>query len=49
MFQTLMAAAVIDGRGEPLLGASYEEWMLSKSQNDLEEGLLRQLTPILAD
>lgn len=33
-FPTLRAAAVIRGRGVPLLWASYEEWVLSKSQNN---------------
>lgn len=46
-FHTLMAAAVIDGRGVPLLWASYEEWVLYKSQNNLEEGLLRLLKSLL--
>lgn len=46
-FHTLMAAAVIDGRGVPLLWASYEEWVLHKSQNNLEEGLLRLLKSLL--
>jgi hypothetical protein len=46
-FHTLMLAAVIDGRGVPLLWASYEEWVLYKSQNNLEEGLLRLLKSLL--
>ncbi len=46
-FHTLMAAAVIDGRGVPLLWASYEEGVLYKSQNNLEEGLLRLLKSLL--
>jgi hypothetical protein len=46
-FHTLMAAAVIRGRGVPLLWASYEEWVLHKSQNNLEEGLLRLLKSLL--
>ena len=48
-FHTLMAAAVIDGRGVPLLWASYEEELLYKSQNNLEEGLLRLLKYILPE
>jgi hypothetical protein len=48
-FHTLMAAAVIDGRGVPLLWASYEEWVLYKSQNNLEEGLLRLLKSLLPE
>jgi hypothetical protein len=46
-FHTLMAAAVIRGRGIPLLWASYEEWVLCRSQNNLEEGLLRLLKSLL--
>lgn len=46
-FHTLMAAAVIRGRGVPLLWASYEEWKFHKSQNNLEEGLLRLLRALL--
>jgi hypothetical protein len=42
-FQTLMAAAVRRGRAVPLLWASYPEWRLFRSQNSLEEGLLRLL------
>ena len=48
-FHTLMAAAVIRGRGVPLLWASYEEWVLYKSQNNLEEGLLRLLKSLLPE
>ncbi len=33
--------AAIEGRGVPLVWASYPEWELHKSQNNLEEGLLR--------
>lgn len=44
---TLMAAAVIDGRGVPLLWASYEERVLYKSQNNLKEGLLQVLKSLL--
>lgn len=46
-FHTLMAAAVMKGRAVPLLGASYPEWVLHKSQNNLEEGLLRLLQTML--
>jgi hypothetical protein len=42
-FHTLMAAAVQRGRALPLLWATYPEWVLHKSQNNLEEGLLRLL------
>jgi hypothetical protein len=42
-FHTLMAAAVLRGRAVPLLWASYPEWQLHRSQNNLEEGLLRLL------
>lgn len=48
-FHTLMAAAVIRGRGVPLLWASYPEWELYKSQNHLEEGLLRLLKSLLPE
>src|SRR5262245_31442122 len=46
-FHTLMAADVMNGRAVPLLWASYPEWVLSKSQNNLEEGLLRLLKSLL--
>jgi hypothetical protein len=46
-FHTLMAAAVQAGRAVPLLWASYPEWVLHKSQNNLEEGLLRLLRTLL--
>jgi len=48
-FHTLMAAAVMKGRAIPLLWASYPEWVLFKSQNNLEEGLLRLLQTVLPD
>jgi len=48
-FHTLTAAAVIRGRGVPLLWASYEEWEFHKSQNNLEEGLLRLLKSLLPE
>jgi hypothetical protein len=44
---TLMAAAVMRGRAVPLLWASYPEWELHKSQNNLEEGLLRLLRTMI--
>jgi hypothetical protein len=40
-FHTLVLSAVKKGRSLPLLWASYPEWELHKSQNNLEEGLLR--------
>jgi len=46
-FHTLMAAAVKKGRAVPLLWASYPEWELYKSQNNLEEGLLRLLRALV--
>jgi hypothetical protein len=46
-FHTLMAAAVFGGRALPLLWASYPEWELYKSQNNLEEGLLRLLRSLV--
>lgn len=48
-FHTLMAAAVIRGRAIPLLWASYPEWVLAKSQNNLEEGLLRLLRTMIPE
>ncbi len=46
-FHTLMLAAVLRGRAVPLLWASYPEWQLAKSQNNLEEGLLRLFKSLL--
>ena len=48
-FHTLMAAACIGGRAVPLLWASYPEWKLLRSQNSLEEGLLRLLRALVPD
>ena len=48
-FHTLVAAAVADGRSVPLLWASYPEWQLHKSQNNLEEGLIRLLRSLVPD
>lgn len=48
-FHTLMAAAVHHGRALPLLWATYPEWVLHKSQNNLEEGLLRLLRTLIPD
>src|SRR5262249_31561266 len=48
-FHVLMAAAVIQGRAIPLLWASYEEWIFHRSQNNLEEGLLRLLKSVLPE
>jgi hypothetical protein len=48
-FHTLMAAAVRRGRAVPLVWASYPEWVLHKSQNNLEEGLLRLLRALVPD
>jgi Transposase DDE domain len=48
-FHTLMAAAVLKGRAVPLLWASYPEWELHKSQNNLEEGLLRLLRTLIPE
>jgi hypothetical protein len=42
-FHTLMAAACLKGRSIPWLWASDPEWKLLRSQNSLEEGLLRLL------
>lgn len=46
-FHCLMAAACIGGRAVPLLWASYPEWRLTRSQNSLEEGLLRLLRSLI--
>ena len=46
-FHTLVAAAVAGGRSVPLLWASYPEWELFKSQNNLEEGLIRLLRALV--
>jgi hypothetical protein len=48
-FHTLMAAAVQRGRALPLLWATYPEWILHKSQNNLEEGLLRLLRTMVPE
>jgi hypothetical protein len=42
-----MAAAVMKGRAVPLLWASYTDGQLTRSQNSLEEGLLRLLVSML--
>lgn len=46
-FHTLMAAVVRRGRAVPVLWASYPEWRLFRSQNSLEEGLLRLLRTLV--
>jgi hypothetical protein len=48
-FHTLVAAAVAGGRSIPLVWASYPEWVLSKSQNNREEGLVRLLRSLVPD
>jgi Transposase DDE domain len=48
-FHTLALVQVGPGRGLPLLWASYPEWELYKSQNNLEEGLLRLLRTLVPD
>jgi hypothetical protein len=48
-FHTLMAAAVLKGRAVPLLWASYTKWKLDRSQNNLEEGLLRLLRTLVPE
>jgi hypothetical protein len=48
-FQTLMAAAVMQGRAVPLLWASYAKWELCKSRNALEEGLLHLLRTLIPE
>jgi hypothetical protein len=46
-FHTLMAAAVLKGRAIPLLWASYTDGQFHRSQNAVEEGLLRLLVSLL--
>jgi hypothetical protein len=46
-FHTLMAAACIGGRAVPLVWASYTEPKLRRSQNSLEERLLRKLRTLI--
>jgi hypothetical protein len=48
-FHTLMAAACIKGRSVPLLWASSKEWQFLRSQNSLEEGLLRLLRTVIPE
>ncbi len=48
-FHMLMAAACLKGRAVPLLWASYPEWKLTRSQNSLEEGLLRLLRTLIPE
>lgn len=48
-FHTLALVQVGPGRGIPLLWASYPEWKLHKSQNNLEEGLLRLLRTLIPE
>jgi len=48
-FHTLMAAACIGGRAVPLLWSSYSTPMLKRSQNALEERLLRRLRALLPE
>lgn len=48
-FHTLVAAAVAGGRSVPLVWASYPEWELFRSQNSLEEGLVRLLRSLVPD
>jgi hypothetical protein len=48
-FHALVAAAVVEGRAVPLVWHSYPEWELSKSQNNLEEGLIRLLRALVPD
>lgn len=48
-FHTLVLSAVKAGRSIPLLWASYPEWEVFKSQNNLEEGLLRLFRTLVPD
>ena len=46
-FKVLMASADIRGRSVPLVWATYRKWEFYRSQNNLEEGLLRRLKTLL--
>jgi len=46
-YHTLMASACLGTRSIPLLWASYTQSKLKKSQNDLEEQLLRKLRTLI--
>jgi len=48
-FHTLMAAACIGGRAVPLLWGSYTGASLRRSQNGLEERLLRKLRALISE
>jgi hypothetical protein len=48
-FHTLVAAAVVEGQSVPLIWHSYPEWELAKSQNNLEEGLIRLLRSLVPE
>jgi hypothetical protein len=48
-FCTRMAAAVLKGRAVPLVWASYPKGVRYKSQNHLEEGLLRVLRTMIPE
>jgi Transposase DDE domain len=48
-FHTLMAAACIGGRAVPLVWASYSGKSLKRSQNSLEERLLRKLRDLIPE
>lgn len=48
-FHTLMAAACIGGRAVPLLWCSYSGASLRRSQNSLEERLLRKLRALIPE
>jgi hypothetical protein len=48
-FHTLMAAACIGGRAVPLVWASYSAASLKRSQNSLEERLLRKLRALIPE
>jgi hypothetical protein len=48
-FHTIAICAAIKGRAIPLLWSSYGEWELYRSQNNLEEGLLRLFRTMIPD
>lgn len=46
-YKVLRAAVPLRGRSMPILFGAYEKWKFYKSQNNLEEGLLRLLAALL--
>jgi hypothetical protein len=48
-FKVLELVATFQGRGVPLLWATYEKWKFHKSQNQLEDGLMRLFVSLIPD